>query len=590
MTDFRSPTADITFLLTHAAGLDDVLALEAFAGIDAATVEGLVDEAGRFYENVVAPLNRDSDTVGSVLVGDGEVRSAPGFADAYARMVEAGWTAIGAPTEYGGGGFPSLVNLAIQDLLTTACLSFSLCPILTGGSIDALMEFGTEEQREVYLPKLVSSEWSGTMNLTEPEAGSDVGALTTRAEPNDDGSWRITGQKIYISWGEHDMADNIIHLVLARTPDSPPGTKGISLFLVPKFLVDEDGRPGERNDLRCVSLEHKLGLKGSPTAVMAFGDHGGATGWLIGEERAGMRAMFAMMNNARLAVGLEGVAIAERAYQQALAFAHERHQGRAPGAAPGASSPIVDHPDVQRMLLDMSASISAMRGLCYRTAAASDRGAHGATGDDRRAGEQLTALLTPLAKAWCTDLACELTSLGIQVHGGMGYIEETGAAQHFREARITPIYEGTNGIQAIDLVGRKLPLDDGAVVRAHLDSIARTVDTAGRTESLAPAAAHLGAALDATRSATEWLLSVPTEERLPGAAPYLEMLAVVSGGAILVDAALSAADAGLDDADDRAVLARFFAANRVARVPGLAAAVTEIGGDLAAGRASVLAR
>ncbi|MDW3219068.1 MAG: acyl-CoA dehydrogenase [Acidimicrobiales bacterium] len=590
MTDFRAPSTEIFSLLRHAADLDGVLALPAFAGVDEATVEGLVAEAGRFFEEVLAPLNRDSDVVGTVRRDDGGVSTAPGFADAYRRMVDAGWMSIGGPVAYGGGGFPSVVNLAVHDLMASACLSFSLCPTLTGGSIDALSEFGTEEQREVYLPRLISAEWSGTMNMTEPEAGSDVGALTTRALPNDDGSWRITGQKIFISWGEHDMADNIVHMVLARTPDSPPGTKGISLFLVPKYLVGDDGTLGEHNDVRCVSLEHKLGLHGSPTAVMAFGDEGGATGWLVGEEHGGMRAMFAMMNSARLAVGLEGVAIAERAYQQALAFAHERRQGQAPGAEPGSPSPIVEHPDVQRMLLDMASCIAAMRGLCYRTAAASDRTDHAETADQRRAGDHRAALFTPLAKAWCTDLACELTSTGIQIHGGMGYVEETGAAQHFREARITPIYEGTNGIQAIDLVSRKVPLDDGAAVRAHLAEMRSVATAAAASPTLGGVAGHLTSALDAVEEATAWMLAASPVDRLPGATAYLEMLAVATGGSILIDTALSAADA--DDgqeAERRATLARFFAMNRLAAVVGRRPAVEGLGAVLADGRTTVLA-
>ena len=588
MTDYRSPIADIGVQLHHGVGLSEILGLDAFADIDLETVDALVAEAGRFFEEVVAPLNRGSDVEGAVLAADGTVTVSPGFMEAYQQTVAAGWTAIGAPVEYGGGGFPSVVSIAIQDLLATACLSFSLCPLLTGGSIDALLAFGSEQQREVYLPKLVTGEWSGTMNLTEPEAGSDVGALTARAEPNDDGSWRVTGQKIFITYGDHEMTDNIVHLVLARTPDSPPGTKGISLFLVPKFLVNDDGSLGERNDVRVVSLEHKMGIHGSPTAVMAYGDDGGATGWLIGEEHAGMRAMFVMMNNARLSVGLEGVSMGERAYQQAKAFAHERRQGRAVGAEPGASSPIVDHADVQRMLLDMASSIAAMRGLCYRTAAASDQAEAGTTEDDRAAGEALTGLLTPLAKAWCTDTGCELTSIGLQIHGGMGYIEETGAAQHYRDARISPIYEGTNGIQAIDLVGRKLSMADGAVVRGHLASIAATADRCEGSDTLAVAVPHLRAALNAVTEATDFLLAADMADRLPGAAPYLEMLAVTTAGSMLAETALGAEQADDPAAEEQAVLARFFAVNRVARVPGNLAAVSGLGPELAAGRTTVL--
>jgi len=592
---YRAPTDEIRHALRHVADLDAVVSLPGFEHSDAATVDGLLDEAGRFFEQTLAPLNRDGDVVGSVRNDDGSITTPPGFVDAYRRYVDAGWSTVGFPPEYDGGGFPWVVNLAIQEMMTSANFSFSLCPMLTQGAIDALLHYGTEDQKETYLRKMVAGEWTGTMNMTEPDAGSDVGALATRAVPAEDGSWRITGQKIYISWGEHDLAENTIHLVLARTPDSPPGTKGISLFVVPKFLVDDDGSLGERNDAVCVSIEHKMGLKASPTCVMAFGENGGATGWLLGEEHQGMRVMFTMMNNARLAVGLEGVSLSERAYQQAVEFANERRQGRAAGADPGSPSPIVDHPDVQRMLLDMRAGTSAIRGLCYRNAAAIDRSKAAVTEAERNEHDQMAALLTPLSKAWSTDMACEITSIGIQVHGGMGYIEETGAAQHFRDARITPIYEGTNGIQAIDLVGRKVPMEGGAVIRRHLSAMRATAEQADAVESVAPAARHLHAALDAVTAATEWLLEdVDPARRLPGATNYLEMLAVTTGGEILVAGALALLDDGADAApeeiDDRAILARFFAANRMARVPGMLAGVIELGPDLTGGRERLLSR
>jgi alkylation response protein AidB-like acyl-CoA dehydrogenase len=594
MTEYRSAVDDIRHALRHFADIENVAALPGFEHSDAATVDGLLDEAGRFFDEVFAPLNRDGDVVGSKRNDDGSVTTPPGFVDAYQRFVEAGWSAVAAPVEYGGGGFPWLVNLAIQDLMTAANFSFSLCPILTQGAIDALLHFGSEQQKETYLRRMVTGEWTGTMNLTESEAGSDVGALTAKAVPVGDGSWRISGQKIFITYGDHDMADNIVHLVLARTPDSPPGTKGISLFVVPKYLVADDGSPGERNDVQCVSIEHKLGLHASPTCVMAYGDADGAIGWMVGEENAGMRAMFTMMNNARLSVGLQGVCLAERAYQQAVVFANERRQGRAVGADPGVSSPIVDHPDVQRMLLEMRAGIAAIRGLCYRTAAAIDRARLAATEQERNEADQMAALLTPLSKSWSTDLGCEITSLGVQVHGGMGYIEETGAAQHFRDARIAPIYEGTNGIQAIDLVGRKVPMEGGAVVRRHLSALRASADRAAGIPILADAARHLGAALDAVGEATEWLLedgADPTR-RLPGAANYLEMLAVTTGGEILMAGVLSMIDAacGEEELDDHATLARFFAANRLARVPGMLAGVTEIGPELESARRRLLVR
>ena len=363
--------------------------------------------------------------------------------------------------EYGGGGFPHLVGLAVEEMFTAACMSWSLGPLLTQGAINLLGAHGTEDQKACYLPQMATGAWAGTMNLTEPQAGSDLGAVAAKALPQPDGSYRLHGTKIFITYGEHDLADNIVHLVLARTPDAPAGTRGISCFLVPKYLPGADGSAGPRNDVRCVSIEHKLGIHASPTCVMAYGDDEGAVGFLVGEINGGMRAMFTMMNHARLSVGLEGVAIAERSYQQALAYAHERRQGRAPGAPAGESSAIIDHPDVRRMLLDMRASISAMRGLAYRNAEAIDRAAHGSDSEQRQTAGEQAALLTPLTKAWATDMGCELASVGVQVHGGMGFIEETGSAQHYRDARIAPIYEGTNGIQAADLVGRKLSMRDG---------------------------------------------------------------------------------------------------------------------------------
>jgi alkylation response protein AidB-like acyl-CoA dehydrogenase len=594
VTEFHAPVDEILFTLRHVAGLDEIAALPGFEHVEPDVVDGLLSEAGRFFDEVLAPINREGDVVGAVRNDDGTVTSAPGFAEAYSRYVDAGWGAIGFPAEYDGGGFPWLVTLAVQEMMTAANFSFSLAPILTQGAIEALLHHGSEDQMETYLRKMVAGEWTATMNLTESEAGSDVGALTTKAVPADDGSWLITGQKIFITWGEHDLADNIVHLVLARTPGSPPGTKGISLFVVPKYFINDDGSLGEANDLRCVSIEHKMGIHASPTCVMAYGDQGGALGWLLGEEHGGMRAMFTMMNNARLGVGVEGVALAERAYQAAVAFAHERLQGRAPGAEPGVASPIVDHPDVQRMLLDMRACTAAIRGLCYRNAEAIDRSKYGADEETRTLSDQMAALLTPLSKAWGTDIGCEVTSIGIQVHGGMGYIEETGAAQHFRDARITPIYEGTNGIQAIDLVGRKVPMKGGAVIARHIEEMRETVAALEAASSLAPAAVHLAAAIDAVEAATEWLLETGASDpaaRLPGATNYLEMLAVTTGGEILAAGALAAS--GLDDedaAEDRAVLARFFAANRVARVPGMIAGVTSIGDELVAGRKRILAR
>ncbi|MCY3850189.1 MAG: acyl-CoA dehydrogenase [Acidimicrobiaceae bacterium] len=587
MTEYKAPLDEIRFTLRRVADLDALASLEGFEHTEPELVDGLLDEAARFFEQVVAPTNRDGDTIGSQRNDDGSVTAAPGLAKAYRQHVASGWNGIGMPAEYGGGGFPWLLGLAVQEMLASANMGYSLCSILTQAAIDALLNHGSEEQKETYLAKMVTGEWSGTMNLTEPQAGSDVGALTSRAEPDGDGAWRITGQKIFVTWGEHDMADNIVHMVLARTPGAPAGTRGVSLFIVPKFLVD-DGSLGERNDVHCVSIEHKLGIHASPTCVMAYGDNGGAVGYMVGAENAGMAAMFTMMNNARLSVGLEGVALAERAYQQALDHALQRRQGRAQGAAGAGPSPIVEHPDVQRMLLDMRSGIAAMRGLCYRNAEALDWAARGPDEATRTKGEERAAILTPLSKAWCTDLGCELTSIGIQIHGGMGYIEETGAAQHFRDARIAPIYEGTNGIQALDLVGRKLPMRGGGVVADLLLSIAATVESAAEFPGLRMVAEHLEAAHSATEAATEWLLerrSADPADALAGATAYLEMLAVTTAGQALADGAVAAgrrADsaAGEDAAADRAVLARVFSANRLARVPGMLAAVTVGSADL----------
>ena len=429
----------------------------------------------------------------------------------------------------------------MQEMLTASNMGFSLCPLLTQGAIDMLLHYGSEAQREIYLPKMVTGEWTGTMNLTEPQAGSDVGALSTKAVPGDDGTWRITGQKIFITYGEHDLADNIVHLVLARVPDAPPGTKGISCFIVPKFLVNDDGTLGERNSLECVSIEDKMGINASPTCVMAYD---GAVGYLIGEPNQGMRYMFKMMNNARVSVGVSGLALGERAYQDAVAYAHERHQGRAPGAPAGASSPIVEHPDVRRMLLTMRAHIEALRCLAYLNAESIDLAAHHPDEAVRTWRGELADLLTPMTKGWGTDVGVELTSLALQVHGGMGYIEETGVAQHYRDIRIAPVYEGTNGIQAMDLVGRKLPMRAGGVMADFLAGIEATAaeltDAGGALAAIGKQLADAHAVL---RSTTDWLLANGLADpwnALAGATPYLRMCGIVTGGWLLARSALAA--------------------------------------------------
>ncbi|MCW5752401.1 MAG: acyl-CoA dehydrogenase [Alphaproteobacteria bacterium] len=542
MSDYRAPLADMRFVLEHEVGLAELMQLEPYRHADGETVDAVLEEAARLAADVVAPLNRVGDQQGSRLE-NGEVRTPEGFRDAYRQFREGGWNSVPVDPEHGGSGLPWAISLAVQEMFTSANMAFALCPLLTQGAIELLAAHGSAEQKELYLGRLVSGEWTGTMNLTEPQAGSDVGAVKTRAIRQPDGSYRITGSKIFISYGEHDMAENIIHLVLARTPDAPAGTRGISCFIVPKFLVGADGRPGARNDLRAVSLEHKLGIHASPTCVMSFGDNEGAVGYLVGEENSGMRCMFTMMNNARLSVGLQGLAVAERAYQHALAYARERRQGRPIGAA-AADAPILFHPDVRRMLLTMKAQIEAMRALIYLNGAAMDR-VHGAGDDAARARAQsLVDLLIPVSKGWSTDLGVEITSTAMQVYGGMGYVEETGVAQLFRDARIAPIYEGTNGIQALDLVMRKLPLQGGAPVRAFLDQM-RALDA-----ELARGGADLGAlrpalaqAVQALGEATGWLQAVQAdrpEDAAAGASAYLRMFGIVTGGYLLARAALAA--------------------------------------------------
>jgi alkylation response protein AidB-like acyl-CoA dehydrogenase len=468
---YRAPVADIAFALKHAAGFGPAMADGIYGDLADDVVDAVLEEAGKFATDILAPLNTVGDRTGA-LFKNGSVITAPGWKEAYRAWSQAGWNGLAAPAQWGGQALPYAVNSACVEMWNSAALAFGLGPLLTMAGIDALEAHGSEELKRTYLPKLVSGEWMGTMQLTEPQAGSDVGALRTRAERAADGTYRITGQKIFITYGEHELTDNIIHIVLARLPGAPAGTKGISLFLVPKFLINPDGSLGPRNDARAHSIEHKLGIHGSPTCTMVYGDNGGATGFLIGEENRGMACMFTMMNQARLGVGLQGVAIAERATQQALAYARERKQGHAAGT-PAGSSPIIAHPDVKRMLLTMRALTRAARAICYTTAVSLDRAHRSTDPAARQAAQEHAALFTPIAKAFATDAGNEVASLGVQVHGGMGYIEETGAAQHYRDARILPIYEGTNGIQAIDLVTRKLPLANGATVKAAIADVRR---------------------------------------------------------------------------------------------------------------------
>jgi 3-(methylthio)propanoyl-CoA dehydrogenase len=579
-TPYRAPLQDIRFVLEHVAPLAALRQQPGYAHADDETVVALLEEAGRFSEDAVAPTNRDGDTDPARLV-DGEVVLPASFGKVYQQYVAAGWGALAHPAEFGGGAFPLVVANAVQEMLASANLSWSLCPLLTQSAVHLLARAGSDEQQKTYLPNLVSGAWTATMAMTEPHAGSDVGAVTTRARPEPDGTYRLTGQKIFITYGEHQLTDNIVHLVLARLPDAPPGTGGLSLFLVPKLLVDGDGAPHERNDVGAVSLEHKLGIHGSPTCVLALGEGGdGAVGFMVGEPNTGMRHMFTMMNHARLAIGVQGVAIAERAYQAALAYARERRQGRRPGGAPDEQSAIIAHPDVRRMLLMQKACIEAMRCVCYANAHALDL-AHGCPDPTVRGEQQKIAdLLTPLSKAWCTDLGVELTSLAVQVHGGMGYIEETGVAQLYRDARITPIYEGTNGIQALDLIGRKLRYDDGAFVRRFLAEMRSEIERP--PDVLASVRGTVLDGLTALERCTEWMLTreASSDDVAAGASPYLRMFGTLVGAWLLARSAARAHGLGAAGTYDTEFLhakvaaAGFFATHLVPQVHALAASVT----------------
>jgi 3-(methylthio)propanoyl-CoA dehydrogenase len=539
MTVYAPPLADIRFALRHVGGLGEVAALPGLGHATPDMVDAVLEEAGKLAANVLAPLNQVGDRDGAVLE-NGVVRTASGFREAYRQYAECGWTGLVFPEAFGGQDLPWLLNAAVSELWNAANLTFQLCPLLSQSAIDAVLHHGTEEQKALYGTKLVSGEWTGAMCLTEPQAGSDVGALRTRAVRDGDGRYRVFGTKIYITFGEHDLADNIVHFVLARLEGAPAGTKGISLFIVPKHLPNPDGSLGRRNDLRCVSLEHKLGIRASPTCVMSYGDGEGAVAFLLGEENQGMRCMFTMMNNARLAVGNEGLGLAERACQQALAYARERVQG----ARAGRPAAIVEHPDVRRMLLTMRAQVAAMRALVYWTAGYVDRSARAPDEADRRSAADRVALLTPMVKAWCTDLAQEIASACVQVHGGMGFIEETGAAQHLRDAKILSIYEGTNGIQAQDLAGRKLTIEGGqlpwrlfAELRGELPSLAAAHQPA------------LARALDALERTTRHLQAAAEDDRAAAAAPYLRLFATALGGLLLARGAAASADPTAGGAD-----------------------------------------
>lgn len=580
---YRAPIADITQAMRVAGGFDEAVADGLYGDLTADDADAILGEAAKMAEGVLAPLNRAGDEQGA-RYEDGAVITAPGWKDAYRAWREAGWNALTGPSDYGGQELPLLIGAAAAEMWHSANMAFGLGPLLTQGAIEAVAAHGSQQLKDAYLEKLVSGEWTGTMNLTEPQAGSDLSALRAKAERASDGTYRISGQKIFITYGEHDLTENICHLVLARLPDAPPGVKGITLFLVPKFLPDAQRKPTIRNDVRASAIEHKLGIHGSPTCTMIFGDKGGATGFLIGEENRGLACMFTMMNNARLSVGLEGVGVAERAYQQALAYARERKQGRSANANGAGMSPIIEHPDIQRMLLTMRGYTQAARAICYMTAAALDRAHRETTPEKRKAAAERGALLTPIAKAFSTDIGVEVASIGVQIHGGMGFIEETGAAQHYRDARIAMIYEGTNGIQAIDLVTRKLPLSGGETVKTVISDIRDTADEVARRNApeFGRIAERLQDAADALERATMFLLGklgADAPQALAAAAPYLRLFGLTLGASALAKEALASSDDAQGPA--RVATARFFAQNLLPVTSGLALDVTEGGGFIA---------
>ncbi len=586
---YRAPQDDILFAMTHAAGMGAGINSGIYADLADGAAAAVLGEASKFAEGVLEPINRDGDRIGAQF-NDGVVTTAPGWAEAYARWREGGWSGVVAPEAYGGMGLPHLLNSACLEVWTAANMAFMLCPLLSFGAVDALDKHGTETLKKTWLEKLVSGEWPATMNLTEPQAGSDLSALRCRAEPVGDGTYKIRGQKIFITYGEHDMADNIVHLVLARLPDAPAGTRGISLFLVPKFLLNENGSPGARNDLRCTGLEHKMGIHASPTCSMSFGDNGGAIGWLVGEENRGLACMFTMMNNARLGVGLQGVGMAEAAFQHALAYAQDRKQGKASGYKGEGMAPIVHHPDIQRTLMTMKSMTQAARVICYMTAEASDRSQRETDAAVRKAASERAGLLTPVAKAFSTDVGNEVASLGVQTHGGMGFIEETGAAQYMRDVRIAAIYEGANGIQAIDLVGRKLSLSGGEAVRREIADMRQCLDRlrVANTPVFGAMAERLAEGLDAFERATQWMtqkIGSSADEALAGATPYLRLFGLVRGGTGLAEMALAAhrlSGNGTDAAQTaRIATARFFAENIVVGAGGLEASIVGGAGFLA---------
>ena len=590
MSTYAAPLQDMQFVIKELVGLADITAMPECAEVTGEMVDAVLGEAGKFAAQVLDPLNRSGDQQGARLV-DGKVIPPQGFKEAYAQFIAAGWNSLSGSTEFGGQGLPHVVAMPVQEIWNSANMAFYLCPMLTYGVLEALTVRGTPTQQKKYLPRLISGEWCGTMNLTEPQAGSDLSAVRARAVPQGD-HYLIHGTKIFITWGEHDMTQNIVHLVLARTPDAPEGVKGISLFIVPKFLVNADGSLGERNDIKCVSIEHKLGIRASPTCVLAYGDGKGAVGYLVGEENRGLEYMFIMMNHERLGVGLEGVALAERAYQHAREYAKTRVQGRAIGQKSGDRVTIIHHPDVKRMLLSMKAQVEAMRALAYTASAALDKSRHHPDDKERRRNQALVDFLIPIVKGWCTEQSIEVASTGVQIHGGMGFVEETGAAQYLRDARITAIYEGTTGIQAADLVGRKVSFEKGATAFAVIEEM-RSLDAELARSKNADVAAqreNLKRAVDSVASATQWV--VDTFPKHPNAVaavsvPFLKLWGTVAGGWLMARAAL-VADSKLGTGGDsdfcraKIATARFYAEHILPQAAGLSSEVVN-------GASSVLA-
>ena len=557
---YHAPVRSLSFALHAQAGFDGLLATGAFDGCDPDTIAAILSEAARLSENVLAPLNWSGDRFG-VRWSETGVETAPGFKAAYQAFQAGGWQGLSADPHYGGQGLPRAIGLAVHEMIEAANMAFALCPMLTHGSIEALHAHGADALRQTFLPKMVAGAWTGAMNITEPQAGSDAGAGRTSATPTGDGRYLVRGQKIFITWGDHDLTENVVHLVLARLPGAVEGSKGLSLFLCPKFLHEADGRIGARNDLRAIGVEHKLGIHASPTCTMAFGEKDGAIGYLIGQEGFGLAAMFTMMNSARLHVGAQGVAIAERALQQARSFATERKQGRAElGHGEIVNpAPIILHPDVRRMIASMAAKIAAGRALCLATAVAADLAIASDSAEARVASRRREDLLTPLAKAWCSDMGVEVASIGIQVHGGMGFVEETGAAQHLRDARIAPIYEGTNGIQAIDLVGRKLLADRGVAFKELMETCRRTAaqSSAYRDERVQSCAGLLSASVQAAQDAGAWILQSGANDRrdaLAGASAFLTLVAETAAAGLLLEGAQAAVRAKMQDGADQVFL------------------------------------